>query len=158
MGGDQGTSPAASPPRLDSGYRVSALNALTSDSVLPMTEKPSRYFAGEFETAGTWTGPRDSRYSRSGEGWEGSPCPRAFVSPQFLQDTLDALFNIMMENSESETFDTLVFDALVRGLDLASAVQTHFYTAAFGAGGGGLSWEPCRSCHCACAPSRYFGG
>lgn len=38
------------------------------------------------------------------------------MSPQFLQDTLDALFNIMMENSESETFDTLVFDALVRGL------------------------------------------
>lgn len=37
------------------------------------------------------------------------------VSLQFLQDTLDALFNIMMENSESETFDTLVFDALVRG-------------------------------------------
>lgn len=37
------------------------------------------------------------------------------MSPQFLQDTLDALFNIMMENSESETFDTLVFDALVRG-------------------------------------------
>lgn len=35
------------------------------------------------------------------------------VSLQFLQDTLDALFNIMMENSESETFDTLVFDALV---------------------------------------------
>uniref|UniRef100_A0A8C4MDY5 Dedicator of cytokinesis 1 n=1 Tax=Equus asinus asinus TaxID=83772 RepID=A0A8C4MDY5_EQUAS len=32
---------------------------------------------------------------------------------KFLQDTLDALFNIMMENSESETFDTLVFDALV---------------------------------------------
>uniref|UniRef100_A0A8C9NIL3 Dedicator of cytokinesis 1 n=1 Tax=Serinus canaria TaxID=9135 RepID=A0A8C9NIL3_SERCA len=31
---------------------------------------------------------------------------------KFLQDTLDALFNIMMENSESETFDTLVFDAL----------------------------------------------
>lgn len=32
---------------------------------------------------------------------------------QFLQDTLDALFNIMMENSDSDTFDTLVFDALV---------------------------------------------
>ncbi|XP_069467585.1 dedicator of cytokinesis protein 1 isoform X2 [Ambystoma mexicanum] len=32
---------------------------------------------------------------------------------KFLQDTLDALFNIMMENSECETFDTLVFDALV---------------------------------------------
>lgn len=35
------------------------------------------------------------------------------VSFQFLQDTLDALFNIMMENSDSDTFDTLVFDALV---------------------------------------------
>lgn len=35
------------------------------------------------------------------------------VSLQFLQDTLDALFNIMMENSDSEAFDTLVFDALV---------------------------------------------
>ncbi|XP_048465139.1 dedicator of cytokinesis protein 1-like [Rhincodon typus] len=32
---------------------------------------------------------------------------------QFLQDTLDALFNIMMENSDSDTFDTLVFDSLV---------------------------------------------
>ncbi|XP_053307197.1 dedicator of cytokinesis protein 1 isoform X1 [Spea bombifrons] len=32
---------------------------------------------------------------------------------KFLQDTLDALFNIIMENSESETFDRLVFDALV---------------------------------------------
>ncbi|KAG8435496.1 hypothetical protein GDO86_013434 [Hymenochirus boettgeri] len=32
---------------------------------------------------------------------------------KFLQDTLDALFNIIMENSESETFDILVFDALV---------------------------------------------
>lgn len=37
-----------------------------------------------------------------------------FLSVQFLQDTLDALFNIMMENSDSDTFDTLVFDALVR--------------------------------------------
>lgn len=36
------------------------------------------------------------------------------LSFQFLQDTLDALFNIMMENSDSDTFDTLVFDALVR--------------------------------------------
>ncbi|KAJ8404831.1 hypothetical protein AAFF_G00332180 [Aldrovandia affinis] len=32
---------------------------------------------------------------------------------KFLQDTLDALFNIMMENSDSDTFDILVFDALV---------------------------------------------
>jgi len=33
---------------------------------------------------------------------------------QFLQDTLDALFNILMENSDSDAFDNLVFDALVR--------------------------------------------
>lgn len=33
--------------------------------------------------------------------------------PQFLQDTLDALFNIMMETSEKDTYDNLVFDALV---------------------------------------------
>ncbi|KAK7918812.1 hypothetical protein WMY93_010096 [Mugilogobius chulae] len=36
---------------------------------------------------------------------------------KFLQDTLDALFNIMMENSDSDTFDTLVFDALVDARD-----------------------------------------
>jgi dedicator of cytokinesis protein 5 len=30
-----------------------------------------------------------------------------------LQDTLDALFNIMMEMSDNETYDFLVFDALV---------------------------------------------
>ena len=35
---------------------------------------------------------------------------------KFLQDTLDSLFNIMMENSDSDTFDTLVFDALVNAL------------------------------------------
>lgn len=33
---------------------------------------------------------------------------------QFLQDTLDALFSIMMETSDKETYDTLVFNALVR--------------------------------------------
>ena len=43
------------------------------------------------------------------------PPPRP-VCLQFLQDTLDALFNIMMENSDSDRFDTLVFDALVRRL------------------------------------------
>ncbi|NWZ74062.1 DOCK1 protein, partial [Acrocephalus arundinaceus] len=32
---------------------------------------------------------------------------------KFLQDTLDALFSIMMEHSETDTYDTLVFDALV---------------------------------------------
>lgn len=35
------------------------------------------------------------------------------MSPQFLQDTLDALFSIMMEHSETDVYDTLVFDALV---------------------------------------------
>lgn len=34
-------------------------------------------------------------------------------SPQFLQDTLDALFSIMMENADTDVYDTLVFDALV---------------------------------------------
>ena len=33
---------------------------------------------------------------------------------KFLQDTLDALFNIMMEHSQSNEYDILVFDALVR--------------------------------------------
>ena len=32
---------------------------------------------------------------------------------QFLQDTLDALFNILMQNSDSDLYDELVFDALV---------------------------------------------
>lgn len=40
-----------------------------------------------------------------------------FFSPcggrQFLQDTLDALFSIMMETSDKETYDMLVFNALV---------------------------------------------
>lgn len=35
------------------------------------------------------------------------------MSSQFLQDTLDALFSIMMEHSETDVYDTLVFDALV---------------------------------------------
>jgi len=37
---------------------------------------------------------------------------------QFLQDTLDALFNILMENSDSDLFDALVFDALVMNMYL----------------------------------------
>uniref|UniRef100_A0A803VZ75 Dedicator of cytokinesis 2 n=1 Tax=Ficedula albicollis TaxID=59894 RepID=A0A803VZ75_FICAL len=32
---------------------------------------------------------------------------------KFLQDTLDALFSIMMEHSETDVYDALVFDALV---------------------------------------------
>jgi len=35
---------------------------------------------------------------------------------QFLQDTLDALFNVLMENKDSDLYDNLVFDALVRQL------------------------------------------
>ena len=62
------------------------------------------------------------------------------MSLQFLQDTLDALFNIMMENSESETFDTLVFDALVRDLDFASAQKLWgFHVATFEAGAGAIT-------------------
>lgn len=38
---------------------------------------------------------------------------RCLFYVQFLQDTLDALFNIMMETSEKDTYDTLVFNALV---------------------------------------------
>lgn len=38
------------------------------------------------------------------------------VAVQFLQDTLDALFNIMIETSEEDTYDTLVFNALVSAL------------------------------------------
>lgn len=38
--------------------------------------------------------------------------PSFFI--QFLQDTLDALFNIMMEHAQSNEYDILVFDALVR--------------------------------------------
>uniref|UniRef100_A0A8C9F1Q1 C2 DOCK-type domain-containing protein n=1 Tax=Pavo cristatus TaxID=9049 RepID=A0A8C9F1Q1_PAVCR len=32
---------------------------------------------------------------------------------KFLQDTLDALFSIMMENADTDIYDTLIFDALV---------------------------------------------
>lgn len=37
----------------------------------------------------------------------------AVSSLQFLQDTLDALFSIMMENADTDVYDTLIFDALV---------------------------------------------
>lgn len=32
---------------------------------------------------------------------------------KFLQDVLDALFNILMHNSDSDLFDNVVFDCLV---------------------------------------------
>ncbi|XP_064631450.1 dedicator of cytokinesis protein 1-like isoform X3 [Lineus longissimus] len=39
---------------------------------------------------------------------------------KFLQDTLDALFNILMQHSESDYYDNLVFDALVFIIGLIS--------------------------------------
>uniref|UniRef100_A0A8D2NUU0 Dedicator of cytokinesis 5 n=1 Tax=Zosterops lateralis melanops TaxID=1220523 RepID=A0A8D2NUU0_ZOSLA len=45
---------------------------------------------------------------------------------KFLPDTLDALFNIMMEMSENETYDFLVFDALVSESSLGSEFFQHF--------------------------------
>ena len=36
-----------------------------------------------------------------------------FVLLQFLTDVLDSLFSIFMENSESDTYDSAVFSALV---------------------------------------------
>ena len=41
---------------------------------------------------------------------------------QFLQDTLDALFNIMMEHSQTDDYDILVFDALVRTLSSGTSL------------------------------------
>ncbi|XP_054587287.2 dedicator of cytokinesis protein 5 isoform X2 [Nothobranchius furzeri] len=46
---------------------------------------------------------------------------------KFLQDTLDALFNIMMETSEKDTYDTLVFNALVFIINLIGDIKfQHF--------------------------------
>ncbi|XP_072538135.1 dedicator of cytokinesis protein 5 isoform X2 [Salminus brasiliensis] len=46
---------------------------------------------------------------------------------KFLQDTLDALFNIMMETSEKDTYDSLVFNALVFIISLIGDIKfQHF--------------------------------
>uniref|UniRef100_H3D1P3 Dedicator of cytokinesis 5 n=1 Tax=Tetraodon nigroviridis TaxID=99883 RepID=H3D1P3_TETNG len=46
---------------------------------------------------------------------------------KFLQDTLDALFNIMIETSEEDTYDTLVFNALVFIITLIGDIKfQHF--------------------------------
>ncbi|CAH2275042.1 dedicator of cytokinesis 5 isoform X1 [Pelobates cultripes] len=46
---------------------------------------------------------------------------------KFLQDTLDALFNIMMDTPEKENCDTLVFDALVFIISLIADIKfQHF--------------------------------
>ncbi|XP_053574538.1 LOW QUALITY PROTEIN: dedicator of cytokinesis protein 2 [Bombina bombina] len=48
---------------------------------------------------------------------------------KFLQDTLDALFNIMMEHSDSSKYDILVFDALIYIIGLiADRKFQHFNT------------------------------
>ncbi|XP_034261929.1 dedicator of cytokinesis protein 2 isoform X2 [Pantherophis guttatus] len=48
---------------------------------------------------------------------------------KFLQDTLDALFNIMMEHSHSDAYDILVFDALIYVIGLiADRKFQHFNT------------------------------
>uniref|UniRef100_A0A672IAY2 Dedicator of cytokinesis 2 n=1 Tax=Salarias fasciatus TaxID=181472 RepID=A0A672IAY2_SALFA len=48
---------------------------------------------------------------------------------KFLQDTLDALFNIMMEHSQSDDYDILVFDALIYIIGLiADRKFQHFNT------------------------------
>ncbi|XP_013378716.1 LOW QUALITY PROTEIN: dedicator of cytokinesis protein 1-like [Lingula anatina] len=44
---------------------------------------------------------------------------------KFLQDTLDALFNILMQNSDSDLYDQMVFDALVFIIDLISNRKYH---------------------------------
>ncbi|XP_068180969.1 dedicator of cytokinesis protein 2 [Antennarius striatus] len=48
---------------------------------------------------------------------------------KFLQDTLDALFNIMMEHSQTDDYDILVFDALIYIIRLiADRKFQHFNT------------------------------
>ncbi|CAG04749.1 unnamed protein product [Tetraodon nigroviridis] len=54
---------------------------------------------------------------------------RRFCLVQFLQDTLDALFNIMMEHSQTDDYDILVFDALIYIIRLiADRKFQHFNT------------------------------
>uniref|UniRef100_A0A665TXS6 Dedicator of cytokinesis 2 n=1 Tax=Echeneis naucrates TaxID=173247 RepID=A0A665TXS6_ECHNA len=53
----------------------------------------------------------------------------ALLCEQFLQDTLDALFNIMMEHSQTDDYDILVFDALIYIIGLiADRKFQHFNT------------------------------
>jgi dedicator of cytokinesis protein 1 len=39
---------------------------------------------------------------------------------KFLQDILDSLFNILMENSDTDTYDIFVFDCLLHIISLVS--------------------------------------
>uniref|UniRef100_A0A8C5CJL0 Dedicator of cytokinesis 2 n=1 Tax=Gadus morhua TaxID=8049 RepID=A0A8C5CJL0_GADMO len=61
-----------------------------------------------------------------GGGWG---CVSLCVCVCFLQDTLDALFNIMMEHSQTDDYDFLVFDALIYIIGLiADRKFQHFNT------------------------------
>ncbi len=55
-----------------------------------------------------------------------------------LQDTLDALFNIMMEHSQTDDYDILVFDALV-----STSKHTHIFTVLKNNGSKGLFLQKC---------------
>ncbi|KAK6492338.1 dedicator of cytokinesis protein 2-like [Huso huso] len=48
---------------------------------------------------------------------------------KFLQDTLDALFTIMMENAETDTYDCLIFDALVFIINLIADKKFQHFNA-----------------------------
>uniref|UniRef100_A0A7M4EY29 C2 DOCK-type domain-containing protein n=1 Tax=Crocodylus porosus TaxID=8502 RepID=A0A7M4EY29_CROPO len=48
---------------------------------------------------------------------------------KFLQDTLDALFSIMMEYADTDIYDTLVFDALVFIVGLIADRKFHHFNA-----------------------------
>ncbi|XP_052010886.1 dedicator of cytokinesis protein 2-like isoform X2 [Xyrauchen texanus] len=46
---------------------------------------------------------------------------------KFLQDILDALFNIMMEHSQTDDYDILVFDALIYSIGLIANRKFHHF-------------------------------
>uniref|UniRef100_A0A670JSG5 Dedicator of cytokinesis 5 n=1 Tax=Podarcis muralis TaxID=64176 RepID=A0A670JSG5_PODMU len=59
--------------------------------------------------------------------WYNPSFPALAEVTLFLQDTLDALFSIMMEMSDNETYDFLVFDALVFIISLIGDIKfQHF--------------------------------
>jgi hypothetical protein len=44
---------------------------------------------------------------------------------KFLQDVLDALFNILMQNSDSDLYDNMVFECLVSKYDIPVQYYSH---------------------------------
>jgi hypothetical protein len=49
------------------------------------------------------------------------PQVKAAEVVKFLPDVLDALFSILMENSDSELYDNLVFEALIAVIEMVTA-------------------------------------